>query len=613
MRRFGRLLTYLRPYRRALTVSAGAAVVASALDGFSFTLLIPFLRLLFGEGTALAATPTAVERVQDALAGPLLDGASRGTALAVVMVLIVGALLLKNAAVYVARYLAVATQERVARDLRVALFDHLLRLGLPYFQRAKGGQLMARALSDADQTRQAVGAALIALLRNGAAVVIYIALLVALSWRLTLVTLVLAPALALCLRPVLSGVRRLVVRATEARGGMAAILHETVRGIRIVKAHGAEADERRRFREAADGQVTAVLRAQRLAVLASPLSEALGALVIGALLLVGVQAAGLGALRAEVFVTFVALSLRLLSPVKALSQFPALAAEAVAGADRIFEVLDVPPDDSDDPGARTFNGTHDEIAFRDVWVGYEPGRWAIQAVDLRVRRGEIVAIVGPSGAGKSTLVDLLARFVDPQRGAVTIDNVPLTDYSRTSLRRSLGFVSQETILFNDTVRANIAYGSDAGAGLDRVQDAARAANAHDFICALPDGYDTLVGERGTRLSGGERQRLAIARALLHDPPILILDEATSALDTASEQSVRSAIECLMRDRTVFVIAHRLSTLRHADRIVVLNEGRVVESGSHDDLLQRGGWYETSWGQDPVRRFPRQDHPAPARR
>jgi subfamily B ATP-binding cassette protein MsbA len=276
---------------------------------------------------------------------------------------------------------------------------------------------------------------------------------------------------------------------------------------------------------------------------------------------------------------------------KALAQFPALMAEALAAADRVFAVLDHPPEDADPPDALAFRGFHTALEFRGVWVAYEPGEWALRDVTFSVARGEVLAIVGPSGAGKSTLVDLLPRFVEPSRGAVLADGVSLDRYSRRSLRAALGIVGQDTVLFHETVRGNIAYGDRADASDAAVEAAARAANAHGFITRLPAGYATILGERGERLSGGERQRIAIARALLRDPPVLILDEATAALDAEAEREVQQAVARLMAGRTVLMIAHRLGTIRQADRIVVLEGGRVVETGTHDELLAAGGLYE----------------------
>ena len=592
MNRLWRLVGYMRPYRGAFAVSVAAAVVASTLDGFTLALLIPFLRLLFGAGAGVAEVPTVVEKVLGVVVGGFLDTGERWTALRNVVLLILATVAVKNIAVYAASYLGQYIQEGVARDLRNRLFRHVQEQGLGFFQKVKGGQLVSRMVADADQAKWVVSAALVSVLQNVVLILVYVAILLALSWRLTLVTLILAPVMVLILRPVLRSIRARIRTALDDRGEMTVIMSETVEGARVVKAHGAEAYERRRFGDAVQRYFTGTLKAQRLVVLASPLSETLGAGVIVLLLLAGTWATGQsGFLRPELFVTFLVVALRLMSPVKSLSQFPAYAEHSLGAAERIFEILDREPSDVDAPGAATFPGFDREIEFRDVWVAYEDDQWVLRGIDLKVSRGEVVAIVGPSGAGKSTLVDLLPRFVEPGRGTVLIDGVPLSRYSRRSLRRALAVVSQHTVIFNDTVRNNIAYGDQAGADDASVEAAARAANAQRFIERLPEGYDTRLGERGMRLSGGERQRIAIARALLRDPPILILDEATSSLDTASERLVQEAIGRLLENRTVFVIAHRLSTVSRADRIIVLDRGRVIEEGLHDDLVRAGGVYQ----------------------
>jgi subfamily B ATP-binding cassette protein MsbA len=589
VRRFARLLGYVRPYRVALLGSVAASFVAAALDGLTLALLIPFLRLLFDAGSSLGDAPSAAERVLQVLVGPVVETGDRAIALRNVVVLVLVTVALKNVALYAADYLGTSIQEGISRDLRAGLYRHLQSLGLGFYHRTRGGQLVSRIVADADQAKGLANATLVEAFRHIALVAVYLAILLSLSWRLSLVTLLLAPVVVLLLWPILSRVRTRIAAALDDRGEMAAVLGETVEGARVVKAHGAEAYERRRFTEAAGRYLASVLRARRVAALASPLSETLGAAVI-LLLLLGSWTANPGGLRPELFVTFVVVSLRMLRPVKLLSQFPVQAENALAAAARIFEIVDTPSDDVDPPGTASFPGLADTIEFRDVWVSYEGERWVLSGVSLTVRRGEVLAIVGPSGAGKSTLVDLLPRFVEPGRGAVLVDGVPVTTYGRRSLRAAMGVVSQHTVLFNDTVRANIAYGDQEGASLAAVEAAARAANAHRFIERLPRGYDSLLGERGMRLSGGERQRIAIARALLRDAPILILDEATSALDPESERPVQEAIGRLLENRTVFVIAHRLSTVARADRIAVLDGGRLVECGRHHELARAGGLY-----------------------
>ena len=590
MRRYARLFSYLRPYRGWFAISLVTASVASVFDGFTFALLIPLLRVLFEVGTAVAETPTAVERVIGAVASWWITTDDPLASLRNIVVLILVATVLKNVAVFATGYVSAFIQEAVIRDLRRDLFAHLQRLSLGFHQRTKAGQLVSRMLSDVEQAALFFNQLLQGVVRQGVVIVVYVSILFALSWRLTLIMLVVAPTIAAVLKPILRRLRTRFIDAADLRGELTAQLHETLRGAREVKTYVAEGYERRRFGRTVSDFFTGMLHAHRLQVLASPLSETLAAGVMVLLLSVGAWLTfGGQAMRPELVVTYLAVALRLLSPVKHLAQFPAVAEQALVGGNRVFEILDLPPDDVDPPHVKTFPGLDDVIEFRDVWFAYREEDWVLRGVNLSARRGEVVAIVGHSGSGKSTLVDLLPRFIDPRRGAVLLDGVATTEYSRHSLRQALGVVAQETIIFNDTVLANIAYGD--AADREAVMAAARSANAHEFIEQLPEGYDTRLGERGTLLSGGQRQRIAVARALLRDPPILILDEATSALDARSERLVQEAVARLMQNRTVFVVAHRLSTVARADAIAVLDGGAIVEWGRHEDLVAAGGHYQ----------------------
>jgi subfamily B ATP-binding cassette protein MsbA len=587
---FGRLFGYLRPFYAIFILGLFLSVVSAVLDTFSLVLIIPFLQSLFGQTSPLAGSASnLVERFLDLTVGGLIRGASPLVALRNVCVVMMGAMIAKNLALYGSKLCGVVVREKAERKMREDVYDHLQYLPLSFFDRMKAGQIMARVLHDTQQSKSIISASLSDVIRKAVTIVVYLVALVLLSWRLTLVTLVAAPVLALLLAPMMRRLKRGFRKAFDQRGELLSVLQETVSGIRLVKASGAERHESRRFADRSGRYTRRMIRTGALAEAASPLSESLSSLVALALMWIGASMVlGSGGIGPEQFIAFIMLALRLISPMKAMAQFPAMLQLSLAAAERFFEVLDTRPEPRTRPGDRVVEELREEIRFEDVSFEYEPGRPVIRDVSLAVPRGEVVALVGPSGAGKSTLVDLLPRFIEPSRGRITLDGVDISHISMPSLRSLFGIVSQETVIFHDTVYANIAYGNDRLPG--EVEAAARAANAYDFIRELPEGYQTQLGDRGVRLSGGQRQRIGIARALLRDSPILILDEATSSLDTESEQLIQRALARLLTGRTVFVIAHRLSTVHEADRILVLDEGRIAEQGRYEDLYAAGGLY-----------------------
>jgi subfamily B ATP-binding cassette protein MsbA len=566
-----------------------ASVTAAALDGFAFALLIPFLNALFGTDP-LPVDGGWVTSFLRRVIGDMVDPANPMDSLRNVIVILMVTVALKNFFVWFAGQLGVQLQEYVTRDLRDAVYRHLQRLPIGWFTRNKTGQILSRVLSDTAQTKQLITQIVTSAIQSAAVVIIYIAYLWGISRRLTLIALVLAPALILALRPLLSRLRKRYRRLHDDHGEMMSVLQENVSGIRLVKSFSAEGHEEGKFVDASHRYSKGLVRTSRLALLSQPITETMATAITVLLLWYGATLVlDARVLQASAFLVFLTLVMRMLAPLKSLSQLPTVAQSSLAAADRLFEVLDVPTEIAADTGTRQIERFEREIVFDDVSFAYE-AEPVLSGVSFTVRKGDVIALVGASGAGKSTLADLIPRFYEPTSGRVTIDGIDTRAIRLPSLRRLMGIVSQETVIFNDTVRSNIAYGMADRFTEAQIESAARAANAHTFISELPHGYDTLLGERGARLSGGQRQRIAIARALLIDPPILILDEATSALDTESERLVQQAIDRLLEGRTVFVIAHRLSTIQHATQILVLDRGRVVERGTHRELLAAGGSY-----------------------
>jgi subfamily B ATP-binding cassette protein MsbA len=590
MKTYRRLLAFLRPHGGRFAGNVGANIIGAALDSLAFALLIPFLNLLFKLDNPIPANRGWLTDFLNATVGGLLNPADPAGSLSGVIVLIVAMIAAKNLFIWLGGQFGASLQERITRDLRDTVFRHMQRLPLGWFSRNKTGQVMARILSDTEQAKAVLAEVATRTMQSATQVAVTVVLLIRMSPRLALMALVVVPLITVALQPLLKRLRRGHRALREEYGEITSVLQEVVSGVRLVKSFRGEEYEDRRFTGASGGYTRGMVRITRLALLSGPFTEVLGTVVALAVLWIGARDVFAGNLDGGTLVTFMVILMRLLPPLKQMSQAPTAAAQSLAAAERLFEVLDEPTEAQRDRGTRDAVALNSAVVFENVSFAYDGTGNVLEGISFTAKKGDVIALVGSSGAGKSTLVDLIPRFIEPTGGRITIDGVDLREVKLTSLRQLTGVVSQDTVIFNDTVRANIAYGAAEKFSQAQVEAAARAANAHAFIRELPNGYETVLGERGTRLSGGQRQRIAIARALLVDPPILILDEATSALDTENERLVQEAIDRLLAGRTVFVIAHRLSTIVHASQILVLDKGRIVERGRHGELVGSGGAY-----------------------
>jgi subfamily B ATP-binding cassette protein MsbA len=561
----------------------------------------PLLMTLFGAGstaipeipgvTSTAASGEGIKEALKAIVESLVAAPTRQETLIQFCKVILLVVLLRALTFYVQNILMTFVQESIVRDFRNRLFDKYQRLSLGWFHRQRTGEIVSRVTNDVGVLNNALDLGFNHLVGDATQVVAFASILFIISWKLTLFSLIVLPVIFGFIWFIGKKLRTYSGRAQDRMAEVTSVLEEAVNNTRIIKAFSMEAFEAGRFREATGNYFKSLLRMARVRHLASPTNDVLAMAAFVAILYYAGSTiiSGGGDIDAGDFLTFLVAMFSMIKPVKSLTQIQVKLQEGMAASGRIFEVIDAEETIRDSRSPQTLPKVVQEIRFENVSFSYHPEIPVLLDVSFSVKKGEIIALVGPSGAGKSTLVDLLPRFYDPISGRILFDGIDAREASLANLRGLMGIVTQETFLFNDTVRSNIAYGL-TDISQEKIEQAARTANAHDFIMQLRNGYDTVVGQRGVMLSGGQKQRLAIARALLKNPQILILDEATSALDTESESLVQEAIDRLMGSRTTFVVAHRLSTVQHADRIVVLEKGRIVQSGIHQELLNEGGLY-----------------------
>jgi subfamily B ATP-binding cassette protein MsbA len=561
---YKRLLSHVRPYRGKLFSSL---VLTTVVAG------------------AMPAVALLVKNVMDDIFIARDMRMLRLVALAVV-----GIYITKTICDYFSFYFMNDVGQSVIRDIRDRLYSHIQTLSLPFFTRTPTGVLISRITNDVNLVQLSVTESITEFIRQTITLLGLTGAVFYRDWRLAIISMVVFPIVIIPINKFGQRLKRYSTKGMKVMGNVMSILDEAISGIRIVKAYNMEDYEYRRFQTENHAFYANWMKRTRVRALSGPMMELIGGLGTAVLLVYGGTRVIEGAMTPGEFLSFITALSLLYSPIRKLNKVNIEIQEGIAAAQRIFDLLDTEPDISDPPGAKDLPRTRGDFEFRHVWFSYTGDEtYAVKDMNFNASKGQTIALVGESGSGKSTVANLLPRFYDVTRGAVFISGADIREVTMKSLRANIAMVTQETVLFNDTIRANISYGS-LDAAFDSVVAAARAANAHDFITALPEGYDTVIGESGVRLSGGQRQRLCIARAILKDAPILILDEATSALDSESEREVQAALDSLMRGRTSLVIAHRLSTIIGADRILVLHQGRIVEEGAHEELLAMKGHY-----------------------
>ena len=590
---------FLPPYKNYIILNLIFNVVNALLNVFSFALIIPILQILF------QATPESYNFIAwDSPGSSMLDIAKNngywyigdiinthgaGFILLILAIVLIVMTALKTGAAFLSTYYVVPIRTGVVKDIRNNINDKILNLPIGFFSEERKGDILARMSGDVNEVENSVMSSLEMMLKNPIMIIVFLSTMLVISWQLTIFVFVLLPIMGYIMGAVGKKLKRSSFEAQNKWGELMSQIEETLGGLRIIKAFNAEQKISDRFHKGSDEFRQMSNRIARRQYLAHPMSELLGTITIAIVLWFGgsLILKDNSLLDASVFIYYLTIFYLIINPAKDLTKASYAIQRGLASMERIDKILDAENEivEKENPNEVKFQK---QIEFKDVWFKYQ-NDWVIKGMNLKINKGKTIALVGQSGSGKSTMVDLLPRFYDIQKGEILIDSVNIKDTSLKNLRSQMGNVNQEAILFNDTFFNNIAFGVE-NATLAEVEEAAKIANAHEFIMATPNGYDSNVGDRGGKLSGGQRQRISIARAILKNPKILILDEATSALDTESEKLVQEALERLMKNRTTIVIAHRLSTIKNADEICVIHEGEIVEQGPHDILYDKKGFY-----------------------
>jgi ABC-type multidrug transport system fused ATPase/permease subunit len=593
MSKFREIWALVSGYRASIGVNFLFNILNAIFSLFTFLAVVPFLYVLFRVNSSTPATnanSNALWQWASSSLDAFIAVNGQGMALALMCVFIVVLALLKNLVNYLSLLSIAKIRTSVSRDMREKLYQKILDLPVAYFTNERKGDIISRMTNDLMEIEFSVIGTLEALLKSPVMIVISLATLIVISWKLTLFAFLFLPLSGFLISRIAKSLKNAAKRGKGSLGDLISIIEETLTGNRIVKVFNAEKQFKERFDAMNDSYFRLMHRLYRREYLSSPMSEFISLIVISILLFVGGRIVISGEMGGELLIGYLVVFSQIIQPARAFSDAIFKISKGAASLERINEILDAPLTVKDPEHPVSLPGFHDRIEFRNIRFGYY-GDPVIHDISFSIEKGQTVALVGPSGSGKSTLASLLARFYDPLEGEVSIDGVSLRDCRVADVRSLMGFVSQESILFNDSVKNNIALGHAGDMEFERMVDSARMANAEEFIRAYTEQYDYNVGDGGNKLSGGQKQRIAIARALYKNPPILILDEATSALDTQSEQLVQEAIYKLMENRTSLVIAHRLSTIKRADKIIVIQAGTIAEQGTHEELMNANGVYK----------------------